>query len=255
MRTTVVITLFLLLAGCATERYYPVHLADGSGYYIAERQRAAGDYASLYALGMHPWWVHTFYSPYFYPHYYHYYNPFYDPYFGPYFFAGWYPAWPHQRGYQGHYSFGWPPYHADRYQAPGQIPGRPQPTQPGYGTPGSPGDLPVADRARARASGDRIREREAKYQGASPPQRVTAPVRAEQRPRATAPVGRSAAAPGASPPGAPADSKRAAPYSAGIPAASASQPVSPATSARPLSVEPARIRRAPSERTASDRDQ
>jgi hypothetical protein len=262
MKTFVVAVLALLLAGCATERYYPVYLPDGDGYYIAEQNYAAGGYGasydSLFALGVYPWWVHTFYSPYYYPYYFSYYHPFYYPYYGPYHFAGWYPSWPYYAGYQGRHSYGWPPYHSFRYAPPGPPSGGAPPGEPGIGHRGGRADQPVADQPRRRAIGERSLAREAIYGGIAP-QRVTAPVSAEHRSRAGEPLAPPAARPGMS---VPVDPRPGMPYSGrfpaappGQPAAPVGQPVAPAAAGRPFSSEPARIRPPPSERSPAERDQ
>jgi hypothetical protein len=266
MKTLVAGLLAWLLAGCATERYYPVYPSEGGGYYIAERNPAAGGYGgrydSLFALGMYPWWVHTFYTPYYYPYYFTYYHPFYDPYYGPYHFAGWYPAWPYYGGYQGRHSYGWPPYHAYRYAPPGRPSRGSAPGEPGNGQPGGPLDQPVAGRPGHGTVGERSLAREAMYGGVAP-RRVTAPVSAERRVRAGAPSPPPATGPGAS---VPFDPRPAMPYSgrlpaapavqpAGQPAAPLSQPMAPAGAMRPFSTEPARGHQAPSERARTERDQ
>jgi hypothetical protein len=232
MKTFVAGVLALLLAGCATERYYPVYLSEGDGYYIAERNPAMGGYGarydSLFALGMYPWWVHTFHSPYFYPYYFSYHHPFYDPYFGPYHFAGWYPVWPYYAGYQGRQAWGWPPYQAFRYVPPAPPSAGAPPGQPGNGRPRGPLDPPVADQPRRRALGERSLAREAMHGGVAP--------------------------------------QPAMPYSGGLPAAPSGQPaapfghpapgqpMAPAAVGRPFSVEPARGYRTPSERVPAERD-
>jgi hypothetical protein len=262
MKTLVAGVLTLLLTGCATERYYPVYLSEGDGYYIAEQKYAAGGYGasydSLFALGVYPWWVHTFYSPYYYPYYFSYYHPFYHPYYGPYHLAGWYPSWPHYAGYQVRHSNGWPPYHSFRYAPPGPPSGGAPPGQPGNDRPGRPGDQPVADLPRRRAIGERSLAREGIYGGVAP-QRVTAPVSAEHRYRAGAPLSPPAARPGMS---VPVDPRLGMSYSGRLPAAPpgqlvapVGQPVAPAAAGRPFSGEPARSHRAPSERAPAERDQ
>lgn len=232
MKTLAAGVLALLLAGCATERYYPVYPSEGGGYYIAERSTAAGGYGarydSLFALGMYPWWVHTFYTPYYYPYYFTYYHPFYDPYYGPYHFAGWYPAWPYYGGYQGRHSYGWPPYHAYRYAPPGRPSRGSAPGEPGNGQPGGPLDQPVADRPGRGTVGERSLAREAMYGGVA-------------RQPAMPYSGRLPAAPAGQP--------------AGQPAAPLSQPMAPAGAMRPFSTEPARGHQAPSERARAERDQ
>lgn len=236
MKKIAVIALLFLLAGCATERYYPVHL-EGGGHYIAEREYPATGYGSLYALGMNPWWVHSFYSPYYYPNYFSYYHPFYDPFYGPYHFAGWYSSWPYHLGYQGRYSYGWPPYGSYRYRAPAQASGGTQPTQPGRAAPVAPTPPQVSDRQRRRAIVDSVPDRGVKFRGAVPqpkgnqspaPQRVAAPPTAF-RPKPPEALPRGAATRAASPPAAP---QRERPFSSG----------------------PERKQRAPSERSPRDRD-
>jgi hypothetical protein len=278
MKTFVVGVLALLLAGCATERYYPVYLPEGDGYYVAERDYAAVDpgtrYDSLFAVGVYPWWVHTFYSPYFYPWYFTYYHPYYDPYSypysGPYHLAGWYPAWAYGPGYGSHFAYGWPPYWP-RHRVPpgvGQSPG--QPGDAGIGQPGSPVDQPVGSEPGRSVSGARGFAREPLYRGGAPQRpagvppasgRVTAPVSATARTRALAPRRSTPASPDIFAPGAP---LKLPPGSAnpdrfgapvGRPAATVGQPAAPAASGRPFSGEPARIRLPPSERSPAERDQ
>jgi hypothetical protein len=262
MKTLVAGVLVLLLAGCATERYYPVYPSEGGGYYIAEHRHAMAGYgtgydngyASLYALGVYPWWVHTFYSPYFYPYYFSYYHPFYYPYYGPYHFAGWYPSWPSYAGYQSRYSWGWPPWHAYRHAPPVPPSTGSPPAEPGHGQPGRPVDRPVAHQPRRRAIGEGGPDREAIDSGVAP-QRVTAPVSAEHRYRAPAPFVPSIIGMGRSATGAPTGARPEMPYSSGFPAAPVNQPMAPSTAGRPFSGEAARIRPAPSERAPAERDQ
>jgi hypothetical protein len=262
MKTFLAGVMALLLAACATERYYPVYLSEGDGYYIAERSPAAGGYDarydSLFALGVYPWWVHTFHSPYFYPYYFSYYHPFYDPYFGPYHFAGWYPAWPYYGGHQGRHSYGWPPYHAFRYAPPVPPSGGVPPEGPRNDQPGGPTDQPVTDRPRRGTVGERSLAREAMYGGVAP-QRVTAPLSAERRSRASAPLAPPAAGPSMS---FPADPRPTMPLSGRLPGAPPGQsaeplgqPMAPAAVGRPFSIEPARGDRAPAERAPAERDQ
>jgi hypothetical protein len=238
MKTFVAGVLALLLAACATERYYPVYLSQGDGYYIAEQNFPAAGYGasydSLFALGVYPWWVHTFYSPYYYPYYFSYYHPFYYPYYGPYHFAGWSPSWPYHIGYQGHYSHGWPPYHAFRNSPPGPAIGGAPSREPGHGQAGGPVQQPVASERRRSVSGERSLAREELYRGALPHQ-----------PRGATPA-----------------PQRAMPYSGRFPAAPpgqaaapVGQPVAPAAAVRPFPSEPARSHRDPGERSPAERDQ
>jgi hypothetical protein len=283
MKTLVAGVLCLLLAGCATERYYPVYLADGDGYYIAEREYGAVHpgtrYDSLFAVGVYPWWVHTFYSPYFYPYYFTYYHPYYYPYYGPYHLAGWYPAWAYDPGFESRFTTGWPPYWPRRSvpPAPGQSTADPPPGDAGPGQePGGPIQPPVAGEPGPRGSGARAFARQPELRGPSPqrpadlspaPQRVTAPLDAAIRARALTP-GRSpetfmrgSVAPGGSSAGAPVRWPPAAAYSGrspaaaiGQPVAPAGQPMAPAASGRPFSGEPGRIHGAPAERDPIERD-
>ena len=184
----VVIVLLVLLAGCATERYYPVQV-EGGGHYIAEREYAATGYDSLWAFGVYPWWVHSFYTPYYYPYSFSYFHPFYDPYFGPYHFAGWYPSWPYYAGYPRYATH---PRHAagQRVVAPGQR-------KPGHVAPALPmRPRQVADERQKRAIGGRADLREDLYRRPSPsqpggvspdPQRVKIPADAARRSKGIAP--------------------------------------------------------------------
>jgi hypothetical protein len=258
-KTLVAAVLSLLLAACATERYYPVYLADGAGYYVAEREYGVVDpatrYDSLFAVGVYPWWVHTFYSPYFYPYYFTYYHPYYYPYYGPYHLAGWYPAW---AGYASRYGEGWPPNWPSRGFVPGPDPSAGDEPPPVAGEPGRAG------------SGARALAREPYYRGPAPqrpaglspsaPQRVTAPVEAAVRARAlmpgTSPAGsRGAFIPGGLSPGAPVGLPPAAAFYGRSPAAPVNQPVAPAAPGGPFPGEPVRIRPASSERVPAERDQ
>jgi hypothetical protein len=202
MKTMVAGVLCLLLAGCATERYYPVNLAGGDGYYVAEREYGSVDpgtrYDSLFAVGVYPWWVHTFYSPYFYPYYFTYYHPYYYPYYGPYHLAGWYPAWSYDPGYESRYGSGWPPYwpHRNVPPGPGQSMDDPPPGETGHNQPGGPIHQPVAGEPGQRGSGANAFARRPAYRGPAPqrpaylsagPQRVTAPLDTAIRARALTP--------------------------------------------------------------------
>jgi hypothetical protein len=195
MRKIAVFALLVLLAGCATERYYPVPL-EGGGHYIAEREYTAARYHSLWAYGMYPWWVHSFYTPYYYPYTFSYYHPFYYPRYGSYNFAGWYPSWPYYAGYQGSYRMEWPPYGAHFRHPAGQDVVAPQ-RQPGHAAPAGPmRPRQVADQRQQKANGGRAAFRDdlnrrpstPQTGNVSPgPQRVAAPVDAARRSQGIAP--------------------------------------------------------------------
>jgi hypothetical protein len=232
MKKYAVIALLVLLAGCATERYYPVHL-EGGGHYIAEREYAATGYDSLWAFGVYPRWVHSFYTPYYYPYSFSYYHPFYYPHYGPYLFAGWYPSWPYYTGYPGSYRNEWPFYATHPRHAAGQGAVEPQQRKPGHVAPALPmRPRQVADPRQQRAIGGRAAIRDDLYRRPSPqqpggfspgPQRVTAPVDAARRSQGIA-----------TPP-------------------SVASPVRPAPPTAPFGSETGRMHRAPSERSRSER--
>lgn len=254
MRNIALIVLLTLLAGCATERYYPVQL-EGGGHYIAERAYPVAGYDSLWAVGVYPWWVHSFYTPYFYPYTFSYYHPFYDPYYGPYHFAGWYPSWPWYAGYQGSYGIGWPHYGTHFRHPVGQGAVAPRQAQPGQVAPAAPiRPKQVADQQRPDRFGSRPVIREDIYRGSAPqkpggfrpgPQRITAPVDAARRSQGLA------ASPSVAPPVRP--SPGTAPSFGRSPAAPVSAPFTPAAAGPPFGSEPGRVQRAPSERSRSER--
>ncbi|MGK2924703.1 MAG: hypothetical protein ACSLE2_03700 [Lysobacterales bacterium] len=200
MRNIAVIALLVLLAGCATERYYPVQV-EGGGQYIAEREYAAARYDSprynsLWDYGLYPWWVHSFYTPYYYPYTFSYYHPFYYPRYGSYNFAGWYPSWPYYAGYQGSHRMEWPPYGAHYRYPAGQDAVAPQ-RQPEHVAPAGPmRQRAVADRRQQKGIGGRADFRDDLYRQpstsqpggvAAVPQRVKAPVDATRRSQGIAP--------------------------------------------------------------------
>lgn len=248
-----VLALLALLAGCATERYYPVQL-EGGGHYIAERERTAAGYDSLWAVGVYPWWVHSFYTPYFYPYTFSYYHPFYYPYYGPYHFAGWYTPWPYYAGFPGSYGIGWPHYGTHFRHPVGQGAVAPRPGNPGHVAPALPlRPQQVADRqpqaSRARtAVGEDIYNRPSPSQASGVsrvPQRVAAPVD-PARLRQGMPTPPAVSTPARPAPG-------TAPSFGRSPVGPASAPVMPAAAGQPFGSEPGRIHRAPSERSRSER--
>lgn len=214
MRNIALIAVLTLLAGCATERYYPVHL-EGGGHYIAERERPAAAYDSLWAVGVYPWWVHSFYTPYFYPYTFSYYHPFYYPYYGPYHFAGWYSSWPYYAGFPGGYQIGNPPYgaHLRHPAGPGAV--APRPGNPGHVAPALPLRPQQAADRQLHANRARSAVGEDLYNRPSPP--------------------------------------GAAPSFGRSPAAPVSAPVMPAAASRPFGSEPGLMHRPPAERTRSER--
>jgi hypothetical protein len=150
MKRLLVFLSLILAAGCATDRYNPTYLDNGSGYYAYGRSyptvRYVYGYDSLFLYGMYPWWTYSFYSPWFYPYHYTYYHPFYDPFYGRYVFAGWSPSWPY---YDGRYGWAWAPYR----QPPVVLPDAATP--PVSGGPGpTAGDL-ITGAGHRRGVGER----------------------------------------------------------------------------------------------------
>jgi hypothetical protein len=260
MRMIVVVALLLLLAGCATNRYYPVYV-EGGGYYTTERvysgSASGARYDSLFALGVYPWWVHSFYTPYYYPYTFSYYHPFYYPDYGPYHFAGWYPSWPYYAGYPGSYWNEWPYYRSHLRHFAGQGAVAPQQRLPGQVAPALPVRSPqVVDQQQRRVNGARAANRDDMYRRPSPKQpggfipgskRVTAPVDAAQRSQGmTLP-------PSVSSPVRPAPST--APSLGRSPAVRQSAPVTPAAASQPFGSQSGRLHRPPSERSPRERQQ
>jgi hypothetical protein len=210
MKRLSVLLLLILAAGCATDRYRPTYLDNGSGYYAYGRSyptvRYLYGYDSLYLYGMYPWWTHSFYSPWFYPYHFTYYHPFYDPYYGRYFFAGWSPSWPYYDSYYGRYGWATAPYR----QPPVVLPDRAQP--PGAGGTDGPAARDVFTGAeRRRGSGERGYSRG--YPADTyPVGKYPAPERPEGYRRSAVPPGASMPAERTAAPGG-----RAAPYGSARP--------------------------------------